>query len=212
MASRQGPRPGGRSARVQASVHEAARELLATTARECVTVPAIAERAGVTPSTIYRRWGGLPDLLGRSRRRAPATGDRACRQRRRPRRPARLGGAICRGDVVGAGPGHAPRRALFAGTHVGAAVLQLHHPADRRSCGASAPPRTGVPCRRRRARRAHRANPLWDPVFGRRPTRRVSPTSSIGSSRPRRGSPVRMQVPRDAQVRPAHKGADGDGA
>lgn len=63
MAGRQGPRPGGRSARVQVSVHEAARALLATMPREAVTVPAIAERAGVTPSTIYRRWGGLPDLL-----------------------------------------------------------------------------------------------------------------------------------------------------
>ncbi len=63
MVIRQGPRPGGRSARVQASVHTAARELLATTDRASVTVAAIAERAGVTPSTIYRRWGGLPDLL-----------------------------------------------------------------------------------------------------------------------------------------------------
>jgi AcrR family transcriptional regulator len=63
LAGRQGLRPGGRSARVQASVHEAARTLLATMPREDVTVPAIAERAGVTPSTIYRRWGGLAELL-----------------------------------------------------------------------------------------------------------------------------------------------------
>lgn len=31
--------------------------------REGLTVPAIAERAGVTPSTIYRRWGNLRELL-----------------------------------------------------------------------------------------------------------------------------------------------------
>ena len=63
MGHRQGPRPGGRSARVQACVHQAVRELLVTAGRDGVTVPAIAELAGVTPSTIYRRWGGLPDLL-----------------------------------------------------------------------------------------------------------------------------------------------------
>ncbi|MGA7439683.1 MAG: TetR/AcrR family transcriptional regulator [Luteibacter sp.] len=58
-----GPRPGGRSARVQAAIHQAVRELLAEAPRESVTVPAIATRAGVTPSTIYRRWGDLSQLL-----------------------------------------------------------------------------------------------------------------------------------------------------
>jgi AcrR family transcriptional regulator len=58
-----GPRPGGRSARVQAAVHQAVRELLAAGPRDAVTVPAIAARAGVTPSTIYRRWGDLSRLL-----------------------------------------------------------------------------------------------------------------------------------------------------
>jgi AcrR family transcriptional regulator len=56
-------RPGGRSARVQAAVHQAASELLALHGREALTVPAVAARAGVTPSTIYRRWGDLADLL-----------------------------------------------------------------------------------------------------------------------------------------------------
>jgi AcrR family transcriptional regulator len=56
-------RPGGRSARVQASVHGAVRDLLAERSRAEVTVPLIATRAGVTPSTIYRRWGDLPELL-----------------------------------------------------------------------------------------------------------------------------------------------------
>lgn len=58
-----GPRPGGRSARVQAAVHEAVQSLQRETDRTTLTVPLIAARAGVTPSTIYRRWGDLADLL-----------------------------------------------------------------------------------------------------------------------------------------------------
>jgi AcrR family transcriptional regulator len=61
--SRAIPRPGGRSARVQAAVHQATLELLALHGRAALTVPLIAARAGVTPSTIYRRWGELADLL-----------------------------------------------------------------------------------------------------------------------------------------------------
>ncbi len=57
------PRPGGRSARVQTSVHRAVRDLLVGTDRAELTVPMIAQRAGVTPSTIYRRWGDLHELL-----------------------------------------------------------------------------------------------------------------------------------------------------
>ncbi|MER7915744.1 MULTISPECIES: TetR/AcrR family transcriptional regulator [unclassified Streptomyces] len=56
-------RPGGRSARVQAAVHQALTDL----AGECdvtqLTIPAVAERAGVNPTTIYRRWGTLQALL-----------------------------------------------------------------------------------------------------------------------------------------------------
>ncbi|UOK36979.1 TetR/AcrR family transcriptional regulator [Pseudomonas palleroniana] len=63
MAIKEGLRPGGRSARVQESVHSAARELLEAHERSSVTVPMIAARAGVTPSTIYRRWGDLSALL-----------------------------------------------------------------------------------------------------------------------------------------------------
>jgi AcrR family transcriptional regulator len=48
---------------VQQAVHEAVRVLQVEGGREGLTVPAIAERAGVTPSTIYRRWGDLPQLL-----------------------------------------------------------------------------------------------------------------------------------------------------
>lgn len=58
-----GPRPGGRSARVQAAVHQAVRALQAEGDDVDLTVPAVAARAGVTPSTIYRRWGSLAQLL-----------------------------------------------------------------------------------------------------------------------------------------------------
>ncbi|MGA5605407.1 TetR/AcrR family transcriptional regulator [Streptomyces sp. EMB24] len=63
MSTRQRVRPGGRSARVQASVHTAVRELLEERGRDALTVPLVAQRAGVTPSTIYRRWGNLQELL-----------------------------------------------------------------------------------------------------------------------------------------------------
>ncbi|MGW3178912.1 TetR/AcrR family transcriptional regulator [Kitasatospora sp. NPDC001119] len=63
MSPRQMARPGGRSARVQEAVHTAVRELLAEVGREALTVPMVAQRAGVTPSTVYRRWGDLAELL-----------------------------------------------------------------------------------------------------------------------------------------------------
>lgn len=56
-------RPGGRSARIQASVHEAVDGLLEEMDRAELTIPLVAERAGVTASTIYRRWGNLGELL-----------------------------------------------------------------------------------------------------------------------------------------------------
>jgi AcrR family transcriptional regulator len=56
-------RIGGRSARIQEAVHEAVRHLSAETDRDQLTVPQIAAEAGVTPSTIYRRWGDLASLL-----------------------------------------------------------------------------------------------------------------------------------------------------
>jgi AcrR family transcriptional regulator len=56
-------RPGGRSARVQASVYQALNALLAEMPRAAISVPQIAARAGVTRTTIYRRWGDLRTLL-----------------------------------------------------------------------------------------------------------------------------------------------------
>ena len=63
MGRRQMVRPGGRSARVQASVHAAVRALESEVGRDALTVPLVARRAGVTASTVYRRWGDLQELL-----------------------------------------------------------------------------------------------------------------------------------------------------
>jgi AcrR family transcriptional regulator len=63
VAVKERVRVGGRSARIQAEVHRAVKELQAETDRAELTVPMIAARAGVTPSTIYRRWGDLSELF-----------------------------------------------------------------------------------------------------------------------------------------------------
>jgi len=63
MTTKPATRTGGRSARVQSAIHDATRDLLEEMGRGALTVPMIATRAGVTPSTIYRRWGDLPALL-----------------------------------------------------------------------------------------------------------------------------------------------------
>ena len=63
MVVKERVRAGGRSARIQSAVHEAVRQLSAKTSRDELTVPQIAAEAGVTPSTIYRRWGDLAALL-----------------------------------------------------------------------------------------------------------------------------------------------------
>ncbi|MGN6425816.1 TetR/AcrR family transcriptional regulator [uncultured Leifsonia sp.] len=56
-------RTGGRSAAVIHSVRRAVEELVKEKGSERVTVPMIAERAGVNPTSIYRRWGDLPTLI-----------------------------------------------------------------------------------------------------------------------------------------------------
>lgn len=58
-----GLRPGGRSARIQEAVHQAVLELQREMNPAPINVPCIAKKAGVTPSTIYRRWGNLAALL-----------------------------------------------------------------------------------------------------------------------------------------------------
>ncbi|MEU7886699.1 TetR/AcrR family transcriptional regulator [Microbispora bryophytorum] len=56
-------RPGGRSARVGAQVHQAVTELISEHGYGNFTVGEVAARAGVADSSIYRRWGSLEALL-----------------------------------------------------------------------------------------------------------------------------------------------------
>lgn len=55
-------RPGGRAARVRAQVHAAVLDLVAEATGD-LTLPVVAERAGVSPSTVYRRWGTVTALV-----------------------------------------------------------------------------------------------------------------------------------------------------
>ena len=57
-------RPGGRSARVRAAVHQAVTELVRERGYGNFTVGDIAARAGVADTSLYRRWGNLQALLG----------------------------------------------------------------------------------------------------------------------------------------------------
>lgn len=56
-------RPGGRSARVRAAVHQAVLDLLGERPWEQITVPLVADRSGVHQATIYRRWRTMSELL-----------------------------------------------------------------------------------------------------------------------------------------------------
>ncbi|MGQ8632003.1 TetR-like C-terminal domain-containing protein [Agrobacterium sp. DKPNP3] len=56
-------RPGGRSERIQVAVHKAVKELISEMPAENLTIALVAARAEVPPSTIYRRWLTLDQLL-----------------------------------------------------------------------------------------------------------------------------------------------------
>lgn len=56
-------RPGGRTARTTAAVFAAAVALAAEEGLSALTVPRIAERAGVHPTSLYRRWGSAADIV-----------------------------------------------------------------------------------------------------------------------------------------------------
>lgn len=57
-------RPGGRSARVRRAVFRAVGQLVDGGHGGSMTIPQVAERAGVNPTTVYRRWGTVDALLG----------------------------------------------------------------------------------------------------------------------------------------------------
>jgi len=56
-------RPGGRSARVREAVRRATLELLAEQGFGAITLPAVARRAGVNKTTMYRWWSSPPELV-----------------------------------------------------------------------------------------------------------------------------------------------------
>lgn len=63
MAAKPLIRPGGRSERIQQAVHTAVRELRAENPGAELTIYLVAERAEVPPSTIYRRWKTIGELV-----------------------------------------------------------------------------------------------------------------------------------------------------
>ncbi|MEU9017328.1 TetR/AcrR family transcriptional regulator [Actinomadura sp. NPDC048394] len=63
MEEKRQRRPGGRSARVRAAVHEAVTGLVAERGYGTFTVAEVAARAGVADTSVYRRWGTLEALL-----------------------------------------------------------------------------------------------------------------------------------------------------
>lgn len=56
-------RTGGRSALVLTSIRKAVEELIAERGSEAVTIPLVAERAGVNHSSVYRRWGDARTMI-----------------------------------------------------------------------------------------------------------------------------------------------------
>ncbi|MFE2725871.1 TetR/AcrR family transcriptional regulator [Kitasatospora sp. NPDC059327] len=56
-------RPGGRAARVREAVLSAALELLAEEGVDRLGIAAVAARAGVNETTVYRRWGSREKLV-----------------------------------------------------------------------------------------------------------------------------------------------------
>ena len=55
-------RPGGRSSRVLAAIYTSVGELVGEGVDK-ISFPVIAERAGVNPTTLYRRWDDVNELL-----------------------------------------------------------------------------------------------------------------------------------------------------
>jgi AcrR family transcriptional regulator len=57
-------RPGGRSSRITEAVFDAVEALLAEVPSEVPSIAAIAQRAEVNPTTLYRRWTDAHELVG----------------------------------------------------------------------------------------------------------------------------------------------------
>ena len=77
-------RPGGRTANVRSAVLDATADLLVESGLERVELSAVAQRAGVSKSTVYRRWGTVTALvadllveMADTSSRRPATGSLA---------------------------------------------------------------------------------------------------------------------------------------
>lgn len=64
MADAVRQRPGGRSARVREAVLQATGDLLAERGLDGLDLGQVAEAAGVGRTTVYRRWGTVPALVG----------------------------------------------------------------------------------------------------------------------------------------------------
>src|SRR3984893_17134471 len=56
-------RPGGRTAAVSSAIKTAVEELVAEKGRDRVSIPMVAERAGVNPTTVYRRWPDAATMI-----------------------------------------------------------------------------------------------------------------------------------------------------
>jgi AcrR family transcriptional regulator len=56
-------RTGGRSAAVLSAIRYAVEDLVRERGAEKLTIPLVAERAGVNPTSVYRRWGDAAALL-----------------------------------------------------------------------------------------------------------------------------------------------------
>ena len=69
MTASTSSRPGGRSAKVRDAVYTAVGQLMGEGA--AVTVPAVAQRAGVNATSVYRRWGDIETLLEEARKAVP---------------------------------------------------------------------------------------------------------------------------------------------
>jgi len=64
MVKQNGTRPGGRSQRVQDAVFASMEQMLVENPSELPSLAAVAARAGVNPTSLYRRWGDAQTLAG----------------------------------------------------------------------------------------------------------------------------------------------------